>query len=110
MKGIICILAAGALFTGCATTSSNPQKAQAKARAAQLHVGMTPNQVERLLGHPDKVDQDDGYHHGHAYIPYYGWHHSGYHGDEMKWEYKSSDIEVVFRRSGDGWVVKEWDR
>ena len=111
MKGLICILAAGALITGCATTeTNNPQQAKARAKVSQLREGMTPNQVKRILGNPDKVDQDEGYHHGRAYVPYYGGWGRGYHGDEMKWEYKDLKIEVEFRRSGDGWVVKEWDR
>ena len=110
MNRIFSILAAGALLAGCTTTSPNSPKAQARAKSAQLHEGMSQGQVERIFGHPGKVEQNDGYHHHDAYIPYYGWHHSGSGEPEMKWEYKNLDLEVKFRRSGSGWVVKEWDQ
>jgi outer membrane protein assembly factor BamE (lipoprotein component of BamABCDE complex) len=108
MNRILCMLAAGALFTGCATTSTNNP---AKARAGQLREGMTRGQVESLLGRPTKVDHDDGHHHGHGYIPYYGWRRGGYSEEELEWEYDNINVKVTFRRDRNGnWVVKEWDR
>jgi hypothetical protein len=113
MNRILCMLAAIALITGCATTGSTSSSRgnPAKARAAQLREGMTRGQVEALLGRPTKVDHDDGRHHGHGYIPYYGWRGGGYGEEELEWEYDNIDVKVTFHRSRNGnWVVKEFDR
>lgn len=112
MNRILCLLAAGALVTGCATTSTNTTSrgSSTKARAAQLREGMTRGQVESILGAPKEVDHDDGHHHGRGYIPYYGWRGGGYGEEELEWKYDSG-VEVKFRRNHKGtWVVKEWDR
>jgi hypothetical protein len=103
---ILTVAAVSATLVGCGTTDDP----QTRAKVSQLREGMSQNQVARIFGQPSKVDHDDdGYHHG-AYIPYYGWHHSGYHGDELTWEYSHPKLEVKFRRtSSGGWVVREWD-
>jgi outer membrane protein assembly factor BamE (lipoprotein component of BamABCDE complex) len=112
MNRILCMLAAVVFISGCATTGSTSSSGgnSAKARASQLREGMTRGQVESILGAPRKVDHDDGHHHGHGYIPYYGWRRGGYGEEELEWEYDGG-VSVTFRRNHKGtWVVKEWDR
>jgi hypothetical protein len=97
-------------LVGCNTTQDSQSGSQTRAKVSQLRTGMSQSQVSRIFGQPDEVDHDSGYHRG-AYIPYYGWRGGGYDGEELKWEYKRYDLEVVFRRtSSGGWVVKEWDQ
>jgi len=104
---ILTVAAASATLVGCAT-NDNPQ---ARAKISQLREGMTQSQVRSIFGQPNKVDHDDGYHHGYG-VPYYGWRGHGY-GDgeqELTWEYDNPNLEVTFRRGrSGGWVVKEWD-
>jgi hypothetical protein len=99
----IAVAAASAMLVGCAT-----DEPQARAKTSQLREGMSQGQVKRIFGQPDKVDHDDGYHHGYG-IPYYGWHGRGGGEEEVTWEYRNPKLEVTFRRGSGGWVVKEWD-
>lgn len=102
---ILTVAAASAMLVGCATTD-NPQ---ARAKTSQLREGMSQSQVARIFGQPNKVDHDDGHHHGH-YVPYYGYRSGGYGEPEITWEYNNPKLEVTFRRgSSGGWVVREWD-
>jgi outer membrane protein assembly factor BamE (lipoprotein component of BamABCDE complex) len=96
---------ASAVLVGCGTTDP-----QVRAKTSQLRQGMSQGQVKRIFGEPNKVDHDDGYHHGYHPYGYYGYRGYGRGGEEIEWEYDNYDLKVTFRRgSGASWVVKEWD-
>jgi hypothetical protein len=103
---VLTLAVAGLTLAGCGTTDP-----AFRGKVSQLHEGMSQGQVTRLFGQPNEVHHHDGWHHGEAYIPYYGWHHGHDSGEpELEWEYKSPDLKVTFRRgSSGGWVVREWD-
>ena len=93
-----------AVLAGCGTTDP-----QTKAKVSQLRQGMSQGQVKRIFGEPNKVEHDDGYHHGFHPYGYYGYRGYGRDGEEVEWEYDQYDLKVTFRRGSSGWVVKEWD-
>jgi hypothetical protein len=106
-KRTILLMIALAVF-GCANHR------EARRKSVQLYPGLPQHQVVSLYGMPNKAEGNraEGNPSGD-----YDEHHEGSGGqssfqhrteDELVWDYDKIDLEITFRNTQAGWVVKTW--
>ena len=87
---------------------------EARRKSVQLYPGLPQREVVSLYGMPSKAEgnPDEKNPSGD-----YDEHHEGSGGefsfrhrteDELVWEYDKIDLEITFRNTQAGWVVKTW--
>ena len=87
MKRTILMMIAVVVF-GCANHR------EARRKSVQLYPGLPQREVVSLFGMPNKAEgnPDEG----------------NPSGDYLVWEYDNIDLEITFRHTQAGWVVKTW--
>jgi hypothetical protein len=107
MKRIMLLILA-VVVSGCANHR------EARRKSVQLYPGLLQREVVSLYGMPSKAEgnPDDGNPSGdyHEHRQESGGNSDFQHRteDELVWEYDNIDLEITFRHTQAGWVVKTW--
>ena len=87
MKRAILMMIAVVVF-GCANHR------EARRKSVQLYPGLPQREVVSLFGMPNKAEGNP--------------EEGNLSGDYLVWEYDNIDLNITFRHTQAGWVVKTW--